>query len=395
MNKIFKYVIIFFLSLFLFDYSAFQFFPEIVQKIAPSYKNAFGRGYPRNHFIINKDRGFDINPNYKTSTSVKPPELGYYEVWGNEIGCFDHSIQKIKKKLKKIIYLAGDSFTWGYSPFDKKFGYILEKKINSHVLKCGVSHTGQAHQFSKFQEIFNKGYKSDTVIVNITPNDIHNDYFFPHSTVINGFMIENLKWCSYGHDKISWEYTDPDILKKIYKNKLFNDDLSFIKLKNIIRNYSASIQILNKIFLHIKNYKIFKTKSEKIRLEENFLSTQSNCNIYFKTPYGFRDFNYKNSNFAKKNRTILKNWILHSKKNNYRLIFSFIGGQLDVQEFIYEFAHKNIEVLDFSKWEIKKNLNRKSLYWKNDGHFNFKGNEEYANFLIESISEKNNAKSLN
>ena len=111
-KKILSIFIIIIFTLVTFDILIYFWLPKIVQEILPSYKNSYGRGYPQNHFIKNDLRGFDIRPNFSTKTSTKPIELGEYEVWGNEIGCFDDSIKRLKEiPLKKIIYLAGDSYT--------------------------------------------------------------------------------------------------------------------------------------------------------------------------------------------------------------------------------------------------------------------------------------------
>jgi len=72
-----------------------------------------------------------------------------YPIWSNSIGCFD----KEHTRYDPYIYFAGDSFTWGYAPFEEQFGTLVEKMTGVRILKCGVSHTGQCHQYHKFIEI--------------------------------------------------------------------------------------------------------------------------------------------------------------------------------------------------------------------------------------------------
>ena len=149
----------------------------------------FGRrSYPRWHFSKNKKRGFDIKKDSSPVISSQPREIEPYFVFGNNIGCFDEipiSSQKYH------VYLAGDSFTWGYAPLNKKFGTLLEDKLQKPVAACGVSHTGQIHQFSKFSDITNQlGYYPEHVIVNVYKNDIANDFSHPHTTVIKGYQVD-------------------------------------------------------------------------------------------------------------------------------------------------------------------------------------------------------------
>ena len=149
--------------------------------------STLGRGYPRNHFTKYPERGFDIAYNSIPVFAHRPSEIRPYPIWGNEVGCFD---ENIKNQSKYLIYLAGDSFTWGYAPLEKKFGTKLENKLRVNVAACGVTHTGQKHQFQKFKEVTQKlGYIPETVFVNV----VNNDLSYPHSTVIKGYQVNNVK----------------------------------------------------------------------------------------------------------------------------------------------------------------------------------------------------------
>ena len=370
MKKNFKIILIFFITVFIFDLSSFFLFDKFVKKLVPSYKNSSeGRAYPQYHFIKHKTRGFDINFNFESVVSNKPIEAGTYKVWGNEIGCFDESIDRIKKNpLKKIIYLAGDSFTWGYAPFDKKFGYLIEKNLNYHVIKCGVTHTGQLHQFKKFKEIYDKGYKPDIVIVNITGNDVNNDFFFPHSTVIDGWMIEDVKWC-LRENELYWERIEHNKLYQQYMSYKHGEKFNFEKIKRLIKYYSAS-----SVLTYVYTVKILK--------KNNIKNNKKECN-FRKEIYEFEDFEYNSSKFSLANRKIIRKWIEDSKKNNYKIYFSIIGKSYQhynqKKTFIGSLGG---DIIDFNEWIKEKKLMYKELLWKYDGHFNIKGNEEYSKFLI-------------
>ena len=159
---------------------------------ANNFELDLGRGYPRYYFQEDSIKGFDIRKKLKPLTvSTKPSESEPYEIWGNSLGCFDEEPPKDKQYS---IYLAGDSFTWGYSPYSDKFGTLIEKSLNKKVAKCGVTHTGQAHQLQKLKEFrAAAGHQPKTVIVNVYYNDIDNDFSYPHSTVIDGFLVDTVQ----------------------------------------------------------------------------------------------------------------------------------------------------------------------------------------------------------
>src|SRR6266478_4953026 len=94
---------------------------------------------------------------------------------------------------KDYVYLTGDSYTWGYAPFHKKFGTVIENLTGIQILKCGITHTGQQHQYDKFVEIVEQiGILPKAIIVFYCANDIANDYAYPHSTVIDGWLVDNV-----------------------------------------------------------------------------------------------------------------------------------------------------------------------------------------------------------
>lgn len=373
-KKILSIFIIIIFTLVTFDILIYFLLPKIVQEISPSYKNSYGRGYPQNHFVKNDLRGFDIRPNFSTKTSTKPIELGEYKVWGNEIGCFDDSIKRLKEiPLKKIIYLAGDSYTWGYAPFDKKFGFFLEKNSKFNVMKCGVTHTGQIHQFLKFKEIYHSNYKPEIVIVNVTSNDVQNDFFFPHTAMIDGYMVENVQWCYLAKDKIFWKKIEYDLLEKKYLN-MTNE-----KLIRFIKYYSATAQLSNIVFKNVSQ-SYLKIKQQKNNIKKN----KNKCDDFFKTPYGFDGYDYDLSSFSLPNKKVIREWIDHSKKNNYILIFSLIGDGQHYKKKINYIKDLGGEIIIFDDWLHKEKI-KDQLYWKNDGHFNLDGNRIYATFLNKKI----------
>ena len=350
----------------------------------------FGRGYPKNHFINHTERGFDIAPNSKPVLANKPPEIAPYPVWGNNIGCFD---KNIRNQSKYSIYLAGDSNTWGFAPLEKKFGTILENELSVDVASCGVTHTGQIHQFQKFKEISQKlGYFPETVFVNVSSNDIDNDFSHPHTTIIQGYQINNVK------------------IKKINTSfvitKIDNDFLNSKLLKQISQKSSSRIGRLDprkysatSVLLYYGVYKPLRTKLRKS-------SKSKSLRIYgvAKSIVDDGDIGYPiNSSVAKNNRKIIKEWIQHAEDNGYDLIFADIDTQffdnydnrlisnIKDRQFFCEFIKKQgstcfsfvnyLDRIGIKHWD--------DVRWEKDVHLNYKGNQLFANFLSEIYREIN------
>jgi len=376
-KETFKVLIISICTIVFIDISAIFFFKSDLQMFMPHYGNnteTFSRGYPINHFKQDDLLGFDINPNYKTKTYRKPiNEYKEYDVWGNSFGCYDDEWKK--DSLVNGVYLAGDSFTWAYVEYKKKFGTLLEDKLGTKVYSCGVTHTGQAHQFYKFIKLFNKGIKPNIVIVNIVSNDLDNDFLFPHTEIIDGLMIDNYEICgkSLLHENSSYRKIERSELEELIKMKL-NRNFSF---KSFLKKYSISANVFASI-----------TRSLRIKY---LPKTESYCNI--STFAGLENIGdkYISSNYTSVNRNIIKKWIVHSEKNNYQLIFSFISG-MEKKETHYPFIKKYIDSLKGQHYSFNDYCNEvcrevKKIYYKYDGHFNEKGNQLYAEYLLGIIKQ--------
>lgn len=138
------------------------------------------------YFEAHPERGFTIARNVPPMDHYV--DGVYYKVFSNALGCAD---RPPPANLGRYVYLGGDSHAWGYAPFETKFGTILERDLGVPVLKCGVVHTGQAHQLSQMREVIAEvGTPPAAIVVTFDPNDISNDFAHPHSTVIDGWMVD-------------------------------------------------------------------------------------------------------------------------------------------------------------------------------------------------------------
>lgn len=361
----------------------------------------------------------DILPFTKEVISNVPSESLPYPVWGNKIGCFDNDI---KTNEKYDVYLSGDSMTWGYAPLNKKFGTILEKKLGLNVAACGVTHTGTSHQFDKFKEISkNLGYFPKTVIVNYSYNDIDNDFSYPHTTIKKGYQYNNK--VIFNENGIPTITKVPDETLDLILEKQLSSKTKARLGKYDPRKYSATSVLLWHSFVkpftsrQLKKNSPFCSRFDKkiittTRKEDKSLDVcgvnSNGCKSIYGVSKCFSGLSSEkfpiNSDIAENNRNAITNWIKHSRKNNYNLIFADILSQLmystskgdfnlvgksESQEFCNFIKTQNGNCFSFISYLDSIELyDWRILRWKRDGHFNFKGNQIYADFL-ENIYLKN------
>jgi hypothetical protein len=159
---------------------------EFIIRLTPAGKVIDRPFESKNYYYTHPERVIDISPDVKDGyLSFYGEKLSY---WSNELGCFDEPYNG----EKPYIYLAGDSITWGYAPFENKWGTIIEKTIGNRVLKCGVSATGTGHQYLKAEEIIGKNPNPKIILVGyFAQNDVLDDYYFPQFIYRGGERRDN------------------------------------------------------------------------------------------------------------------------------------------------------------------------------------------------------------
>jgi hypothetical protein len=139
------------------------------------------------YYVAHEERGFDIAPNRRGL--VHYVDGTFYPVWSNALGCFDAE----PRIGDGYVYLAGDSFAWGFTPFEDKLGTVLERRLGLPVVKCGVAGTGQLHQLSKLKEaIAALGRKPLLIVDTYFENDVADDLAYPSNTVVGGWTVAKM-----------------------------------------------------------------------------------------------------------------------------------------------------------------------------------------------------------
>jgi len=287
--------------------------------------------------------------------------------------------------------LTGDSFTWGYAPFDKKFGTILQALVAKQVLKCGITHSGQIHQFNKFKRVVRQlGYYPPVVVVNVDPNDLDNDFSHPHSIAFGSVLVDQVKIARLSDGTFRRMQLPLDELKSRYQSA--NSDASRGYKLYDPRRWSASaivgmeiIKYVKSLFLALPSHFYRSRPSGKLATAHS--SVQVFIPIYGPTALVDRHRYPIYSTLAERNRQIISKWVDDSNRNNYKLYFSFVSpSQVYAASFEMFIESVGARYCNFPHYLTAKGLNQLLLTWKHDGHFNIEGNSVYAQSLAECLA---------
>jgi hypothetical protein len=140
---------------------------------------------PRDYYVQDPVNGYDIADQCgKRPFRIKGGEL---EIWSNELGCFDEPYGG----EEPFMLLVGDSFSWGYAPFEHLWGRVVEEKTGLRVLKCAVQGYGTADAMRKAQRVVNRlGKKPSVILLGYFLNDPIDDYLHPRNTIVEGYPLE-------------------------------------------------------------------------------------------------------------------------------------------------------------------------------------------------------------
>lgn len=330
-----------------------------------------GRGYPHDYFEAHPERGFDIGASKsgRLHHVFSLPKNYSYPIWSNSLGCFDveHS------NLKRYIYLAGDSTAWGYTRFEKKFGTLLEQKLDVPVVKCGVTHTGQLHQLSKMKEVIGKiGAPPEVILVVWCHNDIANDAFYPHSTVIDGWQVDT----TYVTSTKEVVRDAPEVLAERVRSQVNSYRSSSSKTKRFLIKYSAIYHFFSLALNRFIGRWLPNTAyDDPDRLMIYSLQRESRS-----TPV----LPYRGDDLARKNQEALLQVQAYADSINSKLLIALLSlrknHNAEVRDFLQ--AH-SINFIDLG--DAGYTFSDKQLSWRLDPHANEKGNEVIADALHQFI----------
>ena len=384
-NKILKSIVIFIiflvLSVFLVDALTHLISPRNGISLIPLYKkNRFQENlskavhyFPRDYNITDPVMGFDIAKN--VTPVVFNMADGSFPIFSNDIGCFDHHTLAEIKSTKSYDYFTGDSFAWGYGNYEQNIPSTYEKQSARFTVKCGIIHSGQRHQFEKFQRtIALIGHQPKRVILTFYENDVANDYAYPHTTVIEGFEVDTYK---FNADQF----------------QLIARDMAKIK-QDILAGLDPSSQTpITRIDAWLDKYSL---SWNLIKVGVKQTQGKELATIYGISEgvnYG-KNKGYGNADVTKKNRDGLDLWINDAKKQKYELILilippklyhantNFYGGLRDY------LSERHIRFYDLTEPFNASKKRSEQLYWLNDGHLSNEGNIFVGEYLYRALKQQ-------
>ena len=342
-------------------------------------------GWPRNYYEPIEAKGFDIG---SMRTARLWVDGTFFPIWSNSIGCFDRE----HATFANYVYFAGDSFTWGYARFEDKFGTLVEQESGMPIVKCGVEHTGQRHQYAKFIEIVERTKSvPKAVFVFHFENDIANDHAYPHSTVVEGWLIDSV----VTNDRHELIRRSPQELLVKFTERLERDRLKLLDeqrgtggswgtLKASIKRYSLTANLASAAL---------KPSQDSLAVTTGQAGERPPANFYTIPYMANGAYSYVDNAYAKENQTALLDFKSWTERNGVPLIIVLIPRirtSFDPTWYgeMHQFLRQNqIRFLDLASAFQEKQLDPKELYWRNDPHFNRMGNKIVAKVLLDSFPE--------
>ena len=346
----------------------------------PAYKknrfqeklNAAVHYFPRGYNVADPVMGFDIQKN------VAPIAFnmadGSFPIFSNDIGCFDHHTLEEIKAAKSYDYFAGDSFAWGYGNYEKNIPSTYEKISGRFTVKCGIIHSGQKHQFEKFERTEKLiGHPPKRVILTFYENDVANDYAYPHTTVIEGYEVDTYKF-----DTGQFQLVARDM------NQIRKDILAGINPQSQDWKVRIDAWLDNRSL----SWNLFKIgiKQTKPRELATIYGISEGVNYS-------KDKGYATAEVSKKNREALDLWFNDAKQKKYELIFLLIPPKLHhANTNFYSglrnyLTAKNAYYFDLTEPFYESRKRSEELYWLNDGHLRNEGNKFVGDYLSKKLSK--------
>jgi hypothetical protein len=377
----------------------------IEYKDPPNFAAAY-----RYYFRPDHEAGYDIQENFP-KTAARIEDNYFYEYWSNDLGCFDNPYQD----EKDYVLLLGDSFAHMFTPYEEKWGTVLEKLLETRVLKCGVVGYGTKQEYIKAKKVIARVKSPPKLIVlGYFINDYSEDYVFPSSVVLNGFLVSSFRISDLatGVVEMKSEAKLYEEIKAYEKNLQQPQDIPHAVWFWIVNNSLLHAQ-LNKIWkVTLKNFFDYRVKNDSALYVNN-------QNIpRFELLYGFLtlpekkypwlqrawETHYKNlisfKRLAETHSARLLVVIIPTKEQIYfpeRLADQGVDPAVAINKLCAFLKRENFEYLDlapFFRDYIRSDYGQsldpeRDLYWKKDGHWSIKGNHLAGLLVAEHIIRNN------
>jgi hypothetical protein len=386
------------LTLALFDLIGYFLVPASYTTFAPSYRNIrllspptagppeMARPYPRYYHRADDVLGFDITPGARAMAEADGHP---YEIFANQLGCFDRNELRDFQGAKEYFYFAGDSSTWGYAPYESKFATVWERETGKVAAKCGVTHSGTLHEFEKFKRTAAViGKYPKVVFVGFTINDPANDLVYPHTTVIDGYQVDIV----FLKDGVIVRPNIDDVRQAVESRirELESAKVGWVdRLKTRVWVYSLSANLVNNGRLAMGN--AVRSRLDSISLPAQGSRPSATTKFgdsfyYFFSPNDVMT-RYSSDPRANASKEAIGQWARHARDHSYKLVFLLFppkSGFNEVDLFTQVKAwldFNGIEYMDFAQLFSKGGYKVEDLYWNLNGHWTENGNRIVGRLL--------------
>jgi hypothetical protein len=347
----------------------------------------------RNYLKVDQVKGYDIRENAPLSSAFVDGLK--YSIWSNELGCFDMPYTG----EKDFTLLVGDSFTFGFAPFNDKWGTKAENLLGQRILKCGVGGYGTKQELLKAADVISRTKRSPKlIIVGYFLNDLEDDYLFPNATIIDGYPVvtRDIKDMETGkivdkekaaleEDKAFGvkEYPHNFLLKNL-KWRAERQSIVYHMVKYSARSMLLKVPFVKDILVKTKAITPFTLAfSDKPWVDRAW-------SVHFSNLRTFKAL-------ADRHGSRLLVVIIPYREQVYPFLTSWEGMDREKpQNMLRDFFNKegidHLDVLPLFKKRARQTrhvLNRdQDLYWGNDPHLNIKGNDLLSLLVSQYILQK-------
>ncbi len=310
---------------------------DVALHYTPLRGYAKGSVLPQDYIRSKPGSDFDIVPEYATSTVYLPDRS--QAIWSNEYACFD---MPFISGTSPYIYVTGDSFAWGFAPFESKWGTLLEQYLAMRVAKCGILGYGTNQELQKASENIEQMGTPKLIVVSFYQNDIGDDTWFLAPEYKN---LRNANLARY----------------QCFSQNIANDALCWLWYHSIFFNILFSTQYNSPLGTLVP-----KAFSSVYGYAGDVLPVEGRPEVFTKEGIlGFKSF------AASVDSKLL--FVMVPSKHS----IAKGGTTLPVNDAIREFLEENqIEYIDLypTFTQVSSGAGDR-LYWAHDSHFNIEGNK--------------------
>ena len=384
-------------SMLIVDILGYFFLPPQYTEALPGYRSTWWDNhltieYEKGYFRRDAQLGFDIEANAHATAYVDGIT---YPIFSNSLGCFDKR-DVADFQNNNWVYFGGDSFAWGFAPYETKLATEFERLTGIKTAKCGVPHTGTRHQFEKFKKTVQRiGFLPSLVFVAFFENDLQNDFAYPHSTVIDGWLADS----AYANSPRNLALYRPPLplLEEAVRRELDirlsgpKPNGPLVRLSNFLNTNSLSLNLLE--FWRLK---LIERADPTTRAGHS----KFGYSIYYLDdparpvqPENNQALEIQKSLLAEPTKQAMLEWQKHANEGRYRLVFVLVprkphvvdvGHYPDYYSQVKAFLNSHaIEHVDLIERFREQRLAAQDLYWEHDSHFNENGNLAVGRILAD------------